>query len=75
MLLALLLLFLLRQVVTDHAAGGSTRDGVMSGDVACHTANYGTLDATLRVRGLRANKQRDAEYRCGEQLQLEVDCP
>ena len=52
LLLALLLLFLLRQVMPDYAAGGGPRDGMVTGNMACHTPNNGALDATLRFRGL-----------------------
>jgi hypothetical protein len=73
LLLALLLLFLLRQVMPDHAAGRSACDAMMARDVSCDTANDSTLDAAFCCRGFRADEERKAEQWYGEPFQLRVD--
>ena len=47
LLLALLLLFLLRHLVPDHASGGGARDGMMAGDVASDAANHRAAASVL----------------------------
>jgi hypothetical protein len=62
LLLALLfLLFLLSQVMSDYAARRGTSNAVMTCDVPGYAADDGTLDATLRRSGFRADEKRDAE--------------
>jgi len=73
LLLELLLLFLLRHVMTDHAAGRSAYDAMMARNVPGDATNDSTLDAALCRCGSRAGEERNAEQRYGEQFQLRVD--
>jgi hypothetical protein len=67
-LLPLLLLLLLRQVMADDAARRGADYTVMPGDMSGDAPDDGSLDAALRVRGLRADQECDPNQGCSQRL-------
>ncbi len=64
-LLSLLLLFLLRHVMPDHASRGGADHAVMPGKMSCNTTDDGPFDTSFGVRSRRAGQERYSEQWCG----------
>jgi hypothetical protein len=70
LLLLSLLLFLLRQVMSDSTTRRCANDTMMSGDMACYAPYDGPLDASFRLGTVRADQEQEAQQGCGQQRDL-----
>jgi hypothetical protein len=73
LLLELFLLFLLRHVMADGAAGRGAQNRVVTCNVSGHGADRGALEAAFGHGTLSAGEQHEAQQRRGQRLPFQRD--